>query len=118
MADDQKQLTVDDPVDTDTLGQLAELEDTRLQVGGQLIDCEQEKIKLLTAAHRLDQRRAAVYEKILIDRGIAHTEGVEIDGATGKLRLLRSAAGGPPEPSQPEVEPQGAEDEDPPPDGA
>lgn len=116
--DDKRQLTLADPVDTDTLAQLAELEDTRLQVGGQMIDCEQEKIKLLAAAHRLDQRRSAVYEKILIDRGVSHTESVEIDAATGKLRLLRPGAEGVPEGGQSDAGDTGASDEDPPPDDA
>lgn len=90
MSDEKSpQLSLADPVDKATLIKLGELENGRLQVGAQLLDLEQEKIKLMTAAHRLDEQRTRVYEKILIDRGIGGHEPVEIDAETGKVTLLR-----------------------------
>ena len=96
-----KKLGLTDPVDKETLGRLEELENTRLQIGGQMLDLEQDKVKLLAATHRLDQQRTAIYEKILIDRGVSHTEAVEIDATTGSLRLLRRAEALAPEPEDP-----------------
>jgi len=111
MSDDEKRkLTINDPVGVETLGQLHELESRRSQIGSQLLDLEQDRVKLLAAAHRLDEQRNRVYEKLLLDRGITGTEPVEIDAETGKITLLRPAG----EPTASPA-PAPAQDADPPP---
>ena len=87
----ERQLTLEDPVDADTLKQIEEVHNSRMMVAEQFLECEQEKMRLLAVAHRLDQQRNAIYEKLMLDRGIANHEQVEIDASTGKIALLSTS---------------------------
>jgi hypothetical protein len=93
----ESKLTPQDPVDKATLQDLAELENSRAQTALQLLDLEQERVRLLGAAHQIDKARDRLFESILIERGLAPTARVSIDVSTGILTTLKP--GGPvPEP--------------------
>lgn len=89
MSDEAKKLTANDPVEPDTRKRLEELAGARFDVAERLLDLEQEKVKLLVAANRLDEERNRVFEKILMDRGMAPTTPIEIEAQTGNIRVLR-----------------------------
>jgi len=82
-----KRLSAEDPVDKATLDKLAELENARFQIGGQLLEIEQERVRLLAAAHQVDQQRQRLFEKVLLDRGLPPNAGVEINSSTGILKI-------------------------------
>lgn len=107
-----RQLTLEDPVDTDTLRQIEEVHNSRMMVAEQFLECEQDKMRLLSVAHRLDQQRNAIYEKLMLDRGIANDEKVEIDAATGKIALLSTSL------NRQTTVPDDPPPDDPPPDAA
>lgn len=88
MSEETQKLTVNDPVDTETRKRLEELGGARYEVADKLLEMEQEKIKLLVAANRLDEERSRTFEKILMDRGLAPTTPIEIEAQTGNLRVL------------------------------
>jgi len=83
-----KKLTADDPIDLETLGQFNKLEAARYEIGSQLLTLEQEKVRLLSAAHRVDEQRQRTFERVLVERGLAPTTQVEVDSTTGQLKLL------------------------------
>ena len=87
----ERQLTLEDPVDAETLRQIEEVHNSRMVVAEQFLECEQEKMRLLAVAHRLDQQRNAIYEKLMLDRGITSSEQVEIDASTGKIALVSTS---------------------------
>ena len=89
MSEETQKLTVNDPVDTETRKRLEELGGARYEVADKLLEMEQEKVKLLVAANRLDEERNRTFEKILLDRGLAPTTPIEIEAQTGNLRVLR-----------------------------
>lgn len=93
----QKRLTMDDPVGKEVLGKLAELEQAELNAAMQLMALEQEKVKLLAVARRVEDERHKVFEKILMERGLAPTAPATIDSTTGKLTLVKPA-NAPPQP--------------------
>lgn len=82
-----KRLTADDPVEAETLNQLRELQEARMQVAESLLDLEQERIQILAAAKRIDDQRNRVFQAILVDRGLSPNTRAEIDARSGKLIL-------------------------------
>lgn len=84
-----KRLTREDPVEPELLTKLGELEQARNQIGGELLDVEQAKVRLLAAAHQLDQQRHRLFEKVLMDRGLSPKAVAEIDAKTGRIIVHR-----------------------------
>ena len=65
-----KKLTLEDPVDPETLKKLAELRDARLRIADQLLDLENDRVRMMVAVRQLDGEKNRVFEKILVDRGL------------------------------------------------
>lgn len=89
MSEETKKLTPNDPVDAPTRKKLEELGAARYDVADKLLELEQEKVKILVAANRIDEERNRIFEKILMERGLAPTTPIEIEAQTGNIRLLR-----------------------------
>ena len=81
-------LTPDDPIDAESMQHFNRLEGARYELGGQLLNIEQERVRLLAAAHTVDTQRQRLFEKVLMERGLPPTTQVEIDSTNGKLRVL------------------------------
>ena len=81
----EKKLTINDPVDPETLRKLDAVHVARQQLATQLLDLEEEKVRLLVAARPLRDERNKLFEKILIDRGLPPSFSVDVDLETGKL---------------------------------
>jgi hypothetical protein len=88
MAEEPTKLTVEDPVAPEVLKALADLRDSRLRIGDQVLDLEAEKVRLMVAVRQIDAEKQRTFEKILMDRGLPPTFPVEIDGQTGKIKPL------------------------------
>lgn len=99
MSEEAKKLTVDDPVDADTRKNLEQLSAARYEFGERLLDLEQERVKLLVAANRVDEERGRLFEKILMDRGLPPNTPIEIEATTGVIRLIRPNAPAPESPA-------------------
>lgn len=97
MPEEAKKLTVEDPVEPEVLKKLAELRDSRLRIGDQVLDLEGEKVRLLVAVRQIDAEKQRAFEKILMERGLPPTFPVEIDGQTGKIKPLAPPPEVPPE---------------------
>lgn len=91
-----KRLTVDDPIDASTLASFSSLEAAKYDVALQLLEIEQDKVKLLAAAHRIDEQRQRTFERVLMERGLPPTSRVEVDGKTGKIKVLAPVGSGVP----------------------
>jgi len=91
MPEETQKLTVNDPISPEILAQFNELEDSHYKVANHLLSIEQERIRLLSAAHQVDLQRQRLFEKVLMERGLAPTTQVEIDSKTGTLKLLEKA---------------------------
>jgi len=85
---ESKRLTVDDPVDEETRGKFTALQDTRLRIGERLIDLELERVKLIRSASAVDNERQKLFERVLIERGLAPNQTVSIDSATGQIKVI------------------------------
>lgn len=81
-------LTIQDPVDVETLQKFTELSANRAQIGERLVDLELNKIRLVRAASDIDLDRQRRFEQVLADRGLPPNAHVEIHAATGKISLL------------------------------
>jgi len=90
-----RKLTPDDPVPPDILARFTELEDARVAVALQLLNQEENRVRLLSAAHTASEQRKRLFEQVLVERGLSPLTQVEIDSKTGVLRLLS-----PPEPPE------------------
>ena len=97
----QRRLTTEDPVSMEQLNRLRLLQESRLDVSDRFMTLEQEKVKLLAAARRIDEEKQRVFEGILLERGLAPDATVEIDAGTGKLKLLSPSS----EPATPPAPP-------------
>jgi len=100
MSGETKKLTPSDPVDPETRKKLEELGAARFDIAERLLEMEQDKVKLLVAANRVDEERGRLFEKVLMDRGLSPTTPVEIEAQTGNIRVLRPQA---PQPAAPEA---------------
>jgi hypothetical protein len=108
----QKKLTLEDPVGKEALDKLAELEAAEINAAMQVLALRQEEVKLLAASARVDQDRQKLFQKLLIERGLAPNTPASIDPGTGKITVLRQ-----PGPPQPQPQPAQAAPEAPPPNG-
>ena len=81
----EKKLTLNDPVDPETLRRLETVHSTRQQIAMQLLEMEEERVRLLVAARPLRDERNRIFEKILIERGLPPTLAIDIDLETGRL---------------------------------
>ncbi len=93
-------LTVNDPVDKDTLGRFAELERVYDNACRELMELERHKVTLIATTSRVDAERTRMFEKVLIDRGLAPNTKIEIEGETGKLIIHQPPQAAPQQPPQ------------------
>lgn len=96
----QQRLTTEDPVSMEQLNKLRLLQESRMDIADRFLTLEQEKVRLLAAARRVDEEKQRVFEGILMERGLAPDATVEIDAGTGKLKVVSvtSAPASPPAP--------------------
>jgi len=83
-----QRLTMEDPIDKETLAVFNRLEGAKYEIGLQLLELEQERVRLLASAHQVDTQRQRTFEKVLLERGLRPDAFVEVDAATGRLRVL------------------------------
>lgn len=95
---DAKGLTVRDPVSKEVLLKFEELDSARYEVASQLLTIEQERVRLLAAAHQIDLQRQRLFEATLTDRGLEPSTRVQIDSKTGAITLLGPTAAAQPAP--------------------
>ncbi len=82
---EKRPLTIEDPVDSETLEQLRRVQEARQRFADTLLSLEQDKIQLLAGVKKLDDQRNRLFEGFLVERGIAPNVQVEIDARTGKI---------------------------------
>lgn len=87
-----EKLTVQDPVDSETLARIERVQTVRIQLADRLLDLEQEKVRVLRAASNLDAERIRIFEEINVARGLSPNAPVEIDAKTGAITLLQVPA--------------------------
>lgn len=85
-----KKLTPNDPIGKEALDKLAELESAEINTALNLKALRQEEIKLLAADRRIEDERQKLFQKILMDRGLAPNTPAQIDPATGKIILMKN----------------------------
>jgi hypothetical protein len=103
-AETPQKKTINDPIAPDTLKKLAQITNARLQLADQLLDLEQEKIKIMVTTRQLDDEKQRVFEKELTDRGLAASAPVEVDAKTGMISFVKGA--GQPQPPNGQTAPQ------------
>ncbi len=99
----QKRLTLDDPVGKEALDKLGELEGAEVNASMQLMALEQEKVKILAAGRRIDEERHKIFEKLLMERGLAPNAPATIDSTTGKITLVQPPKFSVPQPPPPQA---------------
>lgn len=97
---EKRPLTLEDPVDPETLEQFRRLQEARQRCADNLLSLEQERIQILAAAKKIEDQKTRLFEGCLVDRGLAPTTSVEIDAKTGRIKLTED---GNPEPVKPAV---------------
>ena len=88
----EKKLTVNDPVDAETLARIGELTGARYDVGDRMLDLEQAKVSLLVAAKQIDEEKAKLFNKILLERGLPPGTPIELDSTSGTIKVHGHAA--------------------------
>lgn len=83
-------LTLNDPVAKEVLIELGQLVLNKEQLALELLSLEQQKVRILSAAHQVDQRESKLFEQILVERGLPPNSAAEIDPKTGILKVLPS----------------------------
>jgi len=81
-------LTPSDPVPGAVLAQFEELSQARMRIAVNLLDLEQEKIRMLAAAKRVDEQKQRLFEHVLVERGLPPNTQVEIDRG-GRIHLMQ-----------------------------
>lgn len=83
----EKKLTVNDPVDGETLRRIGDLTGARYDVAERLLDLEQQKVTLLVTAKQIDEEKARLFNKILLDRGLPPGTPIELDAESGAITI-------------------------------
>lgn len=87
----QPKLSIADPVDAETLRKFQQLQASRLQVAENLLNIEQDKIRLIRAASNIEAERQRLFEGVLLARGLPLNYPVEIDAKTGAMKPVEEA---------------------------
>jgi len=82
-----KKLTVNDPVDAETLGRIGELTGARYDVGERMLELEQAKVSLLVTAKQIDDEKARLFNKVLLERGLPPNTRIELNSDTGEIKV-------------------------------
>lgn len=82
-----RRLTVNDPVDLETLEKFNQLEGARQEIASRFLEIEQERVRLLSAVHQVDQQHRRLFEKVLLDRGLQPNVPIDIESTTGKITI-------------------------------
>lgn len=80
-------LTINDPVDAETIEKFRRLDAARGECGTSLLNLELERVRILRVATTIDSERKKLFEHVLIERGVAPTHPASIDGSTGLVKL-------------------------------
>jgi hypothetical protein len=81
-------LTLNDPVEPETLAKFGELQTARMQACERYTDLELEKVRTLRAVASIDAERQRLFEAVLVSRGLAPNATVEIDAKTGLVKVV------------------------------
>jgi len=87
MADEKKTLTLNDPLDTETLTRLTELDKAREGMAARNLFLDEEKVKIMAALRRVQMESDEIFMKIRVDRGVDPDRNVRIDLKSGKVTL-------------------------------
>ena len=88
MPEAKKALTPNDPVSPDALKKFEELDAARYELGARLLELEQERVRVLSAAHQVDQQKQRLFEMVLVERGLQPTTQVSINDKTGEIKVI------------------------------
>lgn len=81
-------LTVNDPIDADTLASIKILREARRDLAENYLDLELERIQLLAAVRKIDQQSSRIYERCNVERGLSPNTEIDIDPDTGALTVM------------------------------
>lgn len=101
MAEETKKLTLDDPVDPETMQKLAELHDAKNKIANHLVDLENEKVRLLVACRQIDSERNRLFERVTTERGLPPGFPVTVEAESGKITANAKIPDEPPAPPPP-----------------
>ena len=90
MSESKQALTANDPVSQETLKKFEELDGARYELGLRLLDLEQERVRILSAAHQVDQQRQRLFEQVLVERGLQPTTQISINDTTGEIKVVEA----------------------------
>ena len=90
MPEDKTQLTVNDPISSEELVRLNELDKVRTGLAQRNLLLDQEKIGILAAIKRIEGETRTIFERVLSERGLPPETEVDIDPKTGALSVLSS----------------------------
>lgn len=80
-------LSIQDPVAPEVLEQFNRLQEARMTLAERILNLEQEKLRMLSAAHEVDQQKNRLFESVLMERGVAPNTPVSLDSSTGLLKV-------------------------------
>ena len=90
MSETKQPLTPNDPVSPEALKKFEELDGARYELGLRLLELEQERVRILAAAHQVDQQRQRLFEQVLVERGLQPGTPVSINEKTGEIKVLET----------------------------
>lgn len=88
MSETKQPLTPNDPVSQDVIKKFEELDGARYELGLRMLELEQERVRVLSAAHQVDQQRQRLFEQVLVERGLQPSTPVSINDKTGEIKII------------------------------
>jgi len=83
-----KRLTVNDPVSREELDRIGQIDLARAGIADKNLMLDQEKIRLLAAARRLDEQYQSLFKEIVVARGLPEDTKVEVNMNTGAIKVV------------------------------
>ena len=89
-------LTPNDPVVPEILAQFSTLADAKRELALTLLSLENEKVRIIASARKIEEQLTRLFEACLVERGLPPDAVVEIDPKTGKITVVGGLAEPPP----------------------
>jgi hypothetical protein len=90
MSDTKQPLAPNDPVSPENLKKFEELDGARYELGARLLELEQERVRVLSAAYQVEQQRQRLFEQVLVERGLQPDTRVSINDKTGEITFIET----------------------------
>lgn len=90
MSDEEKRLTLSDPVPQEVIDKLRQMDEAQARIGREMLTLKKREVFLLASSKRLDDENERLFGSLLVERGLDPSTPVELDAKTRRFILKKT----------------------------